>query len=76
MAIIYSVKRGDCRHFDGKTFVHLPCKTRRYVAASGRARWHVTLPRAIAGPVAVFARATDRAGNTSAIRKRFAAVKR
>jgi hypothetical protein len=76
VALVYAVAKKNCRHYDGKTFVKAPCTKRIFFTASGRASWHVTLPRKITGAVAVFARAIDRAGNSSATRKRLGLVRR
>jgi Tol biopolymer transport system component len=76
VAIVYGVAKGNCQHYDGKKFVKAACKKRIFFTATGRTRWHVTLPKAIKGAVAVFVRAVDRAGKTSRIAKRFGVVRR
>jgi Tol biopolymer transport system component len=76
VAVVYSPKKGACRGFDGARFVATQCRKRVYVTAQGRARWHVRLPVTVKGPVVVYARSVDRAGNTSPTRRRFAVVGR
>jgi Tol biopolymer transport system component len=77
VAFVYAVRKGVCRHLGTKRkFVSAPCKKRIYVTATGRGHWHVTLPQSVKGIVAAFARARDRAGNTSRTQKRFAAIGR
>ena len=76
VAVVYSVKRGVCRSFDGDRFVAARCSKRTYVTAVGRASWRLRLPSTVKGSVAVFARATDQAGNTSATRRRFSVIGR
>jgi Tol biopolymer transport system component len=77
VALVYSVKKGVCRHLAiGKVLIGAPCKKRIFVTASGRAHWHVTLPRGVRGLVGILAQAIDRAGNSSPVRKRFALIGR
>jgi Tol biopolymer transport system component len=76
VAVIYQVKRGSCRAFDGTRFVKASCKKRTFVPASGGSRWTLRLPSTVKGAVAVFARATDGAGNSSRISRRFAVIGR
>jgi Tol biopolymer transport system component len=56
---------GRCRRNTGKAFEQAPCERLRFVTATGRSRWSLRLPRSIRGPIAIVARATDRAGNRS-----------
>lgn len=66
VAVTYLAKAdGTCEAFDGKRFVKASCKRRLFVDATGTTAWQLRLPKSIKGPIAIYARATDKAGNRS-----------
>lgn len=63
VAVVYF--DNGCLRYNGRRFVRDACPRRTFVRATGARRWRLRLPRAIRGPIAVYARATDDAGNRS-----------
>jgi Tol biopolymer transport system component len=74
VAVTYFHGHG-CRALSGRRFVRVRCAARLFQRASGRRFWSLRLPRAIRGPVVVYARAVDGAGNRSRVRLRKAIIR-
>ena len=74
VAVTYYHGHG-CRALSGHRFVPVRCPVRLFQRASGRRFWSLRLPHAIRGPVVVYARAVDGAGNRSRVRLRKAIVR-
>ena len=73
VAVTYFHGHG-CLALSGRRFPHAPCAARQFQPASGRRYWSLRLPRAIRGPVVVYARAVDGAGNRSRVQLRKAII--
>jgi hypothetical protein len=69
VAVTYFHGHG-CRALSGHRFVRARCAVRLFQRATGRRYWSLRLPRAIRGPVVVYARAVDVAGNSSRVQLR------
>ncbi|TML06018.1 MAG: hypothetical protein E6G41_08790 [Actinobacteria bacterium] len=74
VAVTYYHGHG-CRALSGHRFVPVRCPVRLFQRASGRRFWSLRLPHAIRGPVVVYARAVDGAGNRSRVRLRKAIIR-
>jgi hypothetical protein len=67
VAVTYLASRsGRCAAYDGKKFITAKCTRKIYVRAKGARTWRLRLPKSIRGPIAIWARAYDTAGNRSA----------
>jgi Tol biopolymer transport system component len=65
----------SCRTLVGARFKPARCPMRVFQRAHGTRHWSLRLPRAIRGPVVVYARAVDVAGNRSRVRLRKAIIR-
>ncbi len=75
VGLVYFARDARCRVLVGKRFVRRACTARReYVRATGGRTWRLRLPRAVRGPVVIYARAVDRAGNRSRTVRRVAVL--
>jgi hypothetical protein len=74
VAVTYFHAHG-CQALSGRRFVRVRCGARFFQRASGGRFWSLRLPRAIRGPVVVYARAVDGAGNRSRVRLRKAIIR-
>jgi Tol biopolymer transport system component len=74
VAVTYFHGHG-CRALSGHRFVRARCAVRLFQRATGRRYWSLRLPRAIRGPVVVYARAVDVAGNSSRVQLRKAILR-
>jgi Tol biopolymer transport system component len=74
VAVTYFQGHG-CRTLVGKRFRPSRCPVKVFQRARGTRRWSLRLPRAIRGPVVVYARAIDAAGNRSRVVLRKAIVR-
>jgi Tol biopolymer transport system component len=66
VAVTYFAGRG-CKTLVRSTFKRARCPVRVFQRAVGTRRWSLRLPHAIRGPVVVYARAVDAAGNRSRV---------
>jgi Tol biopolymer transport system component len=66
VAITYFAGHG-CKSLVGSRFKRARCPVRVFQKAVGTRHWSLRLPRAIRGPVVVYARAVDAAGNRSRV---------
>ena len=62
VAVVY-LTRGGCRVLTSRGFRRGSCRARVFRRARGAADWELRLPRSIRGPIAIYARALDTAGN-------------
>jgi Tol biopolymer transport system component len=74
VAVTYFAGHG-CKTLAGSRFKRARCPVRVFQKAVGTRRWSLRLPRAIRGPVVVYARAVDAAGNRSRVVLRKAVVR-
>jgi len=72
--VTYFHARG-CRTLFGTRFKRARCPVRVFHRAHGARHWSLRLPRAIRGPVVVYARAVDVSGNRSRVRLRKAIIR-
>jgi hypothetical protein len=68
VGIVYLDQQGCHYLATAKKFKKGSCTIRHPVKAVGTKRWHLKLPISVRGPMAIFARAVDKAGNLSAVR--------
>jgi hypothetical protein len=66
VAVTYFHGHG-CLALKGRRFTRVRCSVRLFQPAGGRRSWSLRLPRAIRGPVVIYARAVDAAGNRSRV---------
>jgi Tol biopolymer transport system component len=74
VAVTYFHGHG-CLALRGQRFVRVRCAARLFQRASGRRFWSLRLPRAVHGPVVIYARAVDAAGNRSRVALRKAVLR-
>jgi hypothetical protein len=68
VGIVYLDQQGCHYLATAKKFKRGACTIRHPVKAVGTKRWHLKLPYGVRGPMAIFARAVDKAGNLSTVR--------
>jgi Tol biopolymer transport system component len=66
VAVTYFAGKG-CRTLVGARFKSAPCPARVFQPAKGTRHWSLRLPRSVRGPVVVYVRAVDNAGNASRV---------
>jgi Tol biopolymer transport system component len=66
VAVTYFAGKG-CRTLIGPRFKSAACPLHVFQPASGTRRWSLRLPQAVRGPVVVYVRAIDAAGNASRV---------
>lgn len=69
VAVTVRLGGGRCRILDAGRMVSAPCGKARFSPARGLRRWELRLPEALRGAILVRARAVDRAGNRSPVRR-------
>jgi Tol biopolymer transport system component len=74
VAVTYFQGHG-CRTLVGRQFKSARCPVHVFQRAQGTRHWSLRLPRAIRGPVVVYARAVDVVGNRSGVRLRKALIR-
>ena len=74
VAVTYFHGHG-CLTLAGRRFRHARCPVHVFQRATGTRHWSLRLPRAIRGPVVVYARAIDAAGNHSRVQLRKAIIR-
>jgi hypothetical protein len=74
VAVTYFHGRG-CLTLAGGRFKRARCAVHVFSRATGTRHWSLRLPRAIRGPVVVYARAIDAAGNRSRVLLRKAIIR-
>jgi hypothetical protein len=74
VAVTYFHGHG-CLALKGRRFTRVRCSVRLFQRAGGQRSWSLRLPRAIRGPVVIYARAVDAAGNRSRVALRKAVLR-
>jgi len=74
VAVTYFHGRG-CQTLAGRRFKRARCPVHVFQRATGTRHWSLRLPRAIRGPVAVYASAVDVMGNRSRVLLRKAIIR-
>ena len=74
VAVTYFHGHG-CLALKGRRFARVRCSVRLFQPAGGQRSWSLRLPRAIRGPVVIYARAVDAAGNRSRVALRKAVLR-
>ena len=68
VAVTYLSSRSKCSALNAKRrFVRAGCTKKIYVGAKGARSWRLRLPKRISGPIAIWARGFDKAGNRGSV---------